>query len=85
MSQEKTPIPSPATNLNVNNLKDLKDAKTEAELKQELTMLKTQVSELMKEIKESVKKVLNTLAIKSKENSNNIPRRQQTKYVMRSM
>ena len=40
-----------ATNLNVNNLKDLKEAKTEAELKQELTMLKTQVSELMKEIK----------------------------------
>ena len=51
MSQEKTPTPSPATNLNVNNLKDLKEAKTEAELKQELTMLKTQVSELMKEIK----------------------------------
>lgn len=51
MAQEKTLTPNPATNLNVNNLKDLKDAKTEAELKQELTMLKTQVSELMKEIK----------------------------------
>ena len=56
MSQEKTPTPSPATNLYVNNLKDLKDAKTEAELKQELTMLKTQVSELMKEIKKKKKK-----------------------------
>jgi len=41
MAQEKTLTPNPATNLNVNNLKDLKDAKTEAELKQELTMLKT--------------------------------------------
>ncbi|MFZ1851576.1 MAG: hypothetical protein WAU15_04985 [Nitrosomonas sp.] len=48
MAQEKTLSPNPGTNLNVNNLKDLK---TEAELKQDIAMLKAQLSELMKDIK----------------------------------
>ncbi|GKS69519.1 hypothetical protein W03_15230 [Nitrosomonas sp. PY1] len=44
MAQEKaTPNPS--------NLKDLKELKTEAELKQDLAILKAQVSELMEDIK----------------------------------
>lgn len=47
MAQEKI-TPNPTTNLNPSNLKELK---SEAELKQDLEILKAQVSELIKDIK----------------------------------